>query len=74
MAFEVIIKSVSGTRERKDSRIELWFYTSSVSELQLYTGNDLWVATLNISHNNGHKIVIGCVNYYKFDFHGNTLQ
>lgn len=58
MTSEVIIKSVSGTR--KDSRIALWFHNNSVSELRLC---NLWVATLNIFHNNGHKIVIECVNY-----------
>lgn len=59
MTSEVIIKSVCGTRE--DSRIALWFHTNSVSELWLCTENKLWVATLNISHNNGHKNVIECV-------------
>lgn len=58
---------MSGGRERNDSRIALWFHTNSVLELWLYTENNLWVSALNVSHNNGHKMFIGCVHYYKFD-------
>lgn len=55
--------SVSGTRERK----ACWFHSNSVSELRLSIENNLWVATLNISSNNAHKIVTGRVSYYKID-------